>query len=330
MSEQLTGKWLLLIHQIPPKPDYFRVKIWRRLLKIGAVAIKQSVYVLPDTEQSYEDLLWIVKEIEQGKGSASLSRAEFLEGLARAKIIGLFQDARNTDYEKIIRDVQTCIDIVDMEKQVMLSRADPDSSGAEAKNARKELVRFQARLAEVKSIDFFHADKRDAAERIIAEFKTGLGQGRVEDSRGTGIREQGQGRTWVTRKGIYVDRIASAWLIKRFIDQQAVFKFVTDNNYQAEPDELCFDMSAGDFTHQGDRCTFEVLLDSFRLTPFPLTVIAELIHDIDLKDRKYDRPELSGIQALFAGLSATCTRDTERLERGSQLLNDLYASFAGN
>ena len=329
MSEQPTGKWLLLIHQIPPKPDYFRVKIWRRLLKIGAVAVKQSVYVLPDTDQSYEDLLWIVREIEQGNGTASLSRAEFLEGLSSGRITGLFQAARDADYEKLISKVQACI--ADLEKQSIGTGADADSKSTEVKLLQRELSGFQSRFLEIQGIDFFTARKRDTADRVITALKTSLRQS-CEQQHGkfdVQLPEHRQGRTWVTRKGIYVDRIASAWLIKRFIDQQAVFKFVTDNNYQARPDELCFDMFAGDFTHQGDKCTFEVLLDSFQLTPFPLTVIAELIHDIDLKDRKYDRLELSGIQALFAGLAATCSRDTERLERGSQLLNDLYASFAG-
>jgi len=96
--------WLLLIHQIPPKPDYFRVKVGRRLQRIGAVAIKSSVYVLPATEQALEDFQWLLREIAEGGGEASICWSAFVDGLTDGDIEGLFHDARSRDYEEIVAD----------------------------------------------------------------------------------------------------------------------------------------------------------------------------------------------------------------------------------
>jgi hypothetical protein len=135
-------------------------------------------------------------------------------------------------------------------------------------------------------------------------------------------------RTWVTRAQVQVDRIASAWLIKRFIDREARFKFVPSSGYRPEPDELRFDMFEGEFTHQGDRCTFEVLLAHAGLTDAALTAIGEIVHDIDLKDDRYGRAETAGVRSLIAGIATPGTADEQRLARGAVLLDGLYDSFA--
>jgi hypothetical protein len=137
------------------------------------------------------------------------------------------------------------------------------------------------------------------------------------------------GRTWVTREGVQFDRIASAWLIRRFIDPQACFKFVAANGYQPEPGELRFDMFEGEFTHRGDRCSYEVLAAHEGLTDPALVAIGEIIHDIDLKDGKYGRAETAGVRTLLAGISASSRSDEQRLERGMALLDDLHRSFGG-
>ena len=133
----------------------------------------------------------------------------------------------------------------------------------------------------------------------------------------------------MTRQGVQVDRIASAWLIRRFIDPGARFKFVAGKGYAPLPGELRFDMFEGEFTHKGDRCTFEVLIDHSGLADPALKAIAEIIHDIDLKDDKYGREEVAGVRSLIAGIAASSTDDEQRLARGSALLDDLYSSFAG-
>lgn len=320
MNDQDKTKWLLLIHQIPPKPDYFRVKIWRRLQKIGAVAIKQSVYVLPDNAEAHEDLLWIVKEIDEGGGTASLSRAIFLEGLSDGQIKALFQAARNADYKKIVSETKSFIK--DVEQASDLSRT-------AAVKTKKELSRLQKRFEEIIATDFFHAPARDAADSILTECNSFLRESKSESTLTPKALKAVREHVWVTRNEIYVDRICCGWLIKRFIDRKAEFKFVQDEKYRPGPNELRFDMFEAEFTHKGNKCTFEVLADTFHLASKPVTAIAEIVHDIDLKDNKYGRPEKDGIHALFSGLTITCTTDEERLSRGTAILDGLYAYFQG-
>ena len=314
-------EWLLLIHQIPPKPNYFRIKIWRRLQKIGAVAIKQSVYVLPNNGQAYEDLHWIVKEITEGGGTASLCKTVFLEGISNNQIESLFQVVRDVEYTKIQEDTRALIkEITDEISGDFVSLA---------LKKKKTLSRIQNRFTETVAIDYFNAPGRDEAERILTECDALLRETKDDVSQVTRKAENINGRTWVTRKGIYVDRIACAWLILRFIDTAGQLKFVADERYSPQPDEIRFDMFEGEYTHIGDNCTFEVLVNSFALGSQSIIAIAEIIHDIDLKDKKYGRPEVGGMQALFSGIAKNCTDDRERVTRGSMILDQLYASFGG-
>jgi len=133
-----------------------------------------------------------------------------------------------------------------------------------------------------------------------------------------------RGRTWVTRRGVFVDRIASAWLIKRFIDQAARFKFVAPEGYSPRRSELRFDMFEAEFTHEGDLCTFEVLLARLGLEEPALRPIAEIVHDVDLKEGKFGRPEAVGIDHLIAGIAMAYRDDGERLARGAAVFDALY------
>ncbi|RTZ99986.1 MAG: ChrB protein [Deltaproteobacteria bacterium] len=309
-------KWLLLIHQIPPKPDYFRVKIWRRLRKVGAVAIKQSVYVLPENESTREDLSWIVKEIDDGGGTASLCRAGFIEGLSDRQIKALFQAARNEDYKEIIRETRRLLDLL---------KADEFSKEDVFKN-RAKLSRQRHRFEEVREIDFFQASGQKTARQTLRALESMLK--RVHGRPVTlPVNRQEKGRTWVTRTGVYIDRIACVWLIRRFIDRDARFKFVSPDGYHPRPGEYRFDMFAAEFSHEGDLCTFEVLVRRFCLALPAVCAVAEIIHDIDLKDNKFDRPEAHGIQALFSGLATAHTDDETRVDRGTGILDELYAYF---
>jgi hypothetical protein len=141
---------------------------------------------------------------------------------------------------------------------------------------------------------------------------------RVEDLRG---------RTWVTRKGIHVDRMASAWLVRRFIDTDARFKFVAAKGYKPLADEIRFDMFEAEFTHEGDRCTMEVLIDRTGIENRALRSIAEIVHDIDLKDAKFEQPETPGIERLIAGIAMAHKDDETRLSRGAAVFDDLYEYY---
>jgi hypothetical protein len=319
MAEERETRWLLLIHQIPPKPDYFRVKIWRRLHRVGAVAIKNSVYVLPKNDQTLEDFQWIVRAITEGGGDASLCEAGFVKGLSDAQIEALFRAARDADYGSIADEAR------DLGKKHRLRRTDEDS------RSRLEIdaARLRKRLAEVAAIDFFDSLGRQTAEglvsRLEAELRPETGAEGKEPIKGLADYRK---RVWVTRKGIHIDRMASAWLIRRFIDPRAKFKFVPARGYRPERGEITFDMFDADFTHEGDRCTFEVLVG--RLVPkvAALGPIAEVVHDIDLKDGKFDRSEAAGIDTLITGICKRLKDDDERLQRGSAIFEDLFESFS--
>jgi len=307
--------WLLLIHQIPPKPDYLRVKIGRRLQRIGAVPVKSSVYVLPDRPSSREDFQWIRAEIVSGGGDASICRASFVDGRTDGQVEHLFREARDADFAEISDAARVLRD--------SLRRRDGDSPA----RPEDELARLRKRFAAVVSIDFFTAAGRAAAEDALRAVTEALRTPATDSAPGADGAAY-RGRTWVTRAGVFVDRMASAWLIRRFIDREARFAFVDEAAYVPAPGELRFDMFEGEFTHEGDRCTFETLLDRFGLADPALRAIAEIVHDIDLKDEKFAREDVAGIERVFAGIAAAHADDAARLERAAQVLDELHALFA--
>ena len=240
-------RWLLFIHQLPPKPDYLRVKTRRRLRRIGAVAIKQTVYALPASDEAFEDLQWLRQEIEAEGGSVVIAEAEFVEGIS------------------------------DEELDAMLATERAQSTNENEPAAATDKVK--------------------------------------------------SGRTWVTRTGVHVDRIASAWLIRRFIDSEARFKFVPARGYRPKTGELRFDMFEAEYTHVGEDCTFQTLVRRFGVRDRALAAIAEIVHDIDCKDDRYHRPEMPGVAGLIRGIVEAHDNDRVRIERGSAALDDLYEYF---
>jgi len=321
MQELTEARWLLLIHQIPPKPNYFRVKIWRRLQRLGAVAVKNSVYVLPKNEQTQEDFQWILREIIEGGGEASLCEARFVEGLHDEQVEELFHTVRSADYEQIAEEA----------RRIGRSLA-PDFKLDNKRRAELEVAisRLKRRLDEVVSIDFFGSQGRETAEGLLSQLESRIQPMQPSKSSDDVLptrREDLQNSTWVTRKGIHVDRMASAWLIRRFIDPQARFKFVSAKGYRPETGEVRFDMFEAEFTHEGDRCTFEVIMDQLGLQDPALRPIAEIVHDIDLKDSKFGRQETAGIDRIIAGMAMAHKDDEARLSRASAVFDDLYEYF---
>ena len=190
---------------------------------------------------------------------------------------------------------------------------------------RPQLERLQKRVAEIAGIDYFQARSRETIEGLLTSLDERLQRrpmAKEEPARAP--LERPHKRTWVTRTGIHVDRMASAWLIKRFIDPEARFKFVVAKEHQPKAGELRFDMFDGEFTHEGELCTFEVLLARFELTDAALRPIAESIHDIDLKDAKHGRPETAGIAQMVNAIATAHREDEARLQRASALFDDLY------
>jgi len=313
-----SAKWLLLIHQIPAKPDYLRVKIGRGLRQLGAVAIKNSVYVVPAAASTRSQLALLSREILRQGGEAVVCEAQFVGGLADGAVEDLLRKARDAEYSAIAEDARRLAAELGKGRSV---------GEARRRQAARMLERLHSRFDEIVARDAFGARGRETTARLIS-----LAEDRVQ-----GVEEAGRprtdapdppkGATWVTRAGVMVDRISSAWLIRRFIDRSARFKFVTGRGYRPGPGEIRFDMAAAEFTHENGQCTFEVLTARFRLGDSALKPIAEIVHDLDLEDEKYGRPEAAGVDRLIVGLSIAKKSDEARLDQGAALFDNLYESF---
>ena len=297
--------WYLLIHQLPPEPLYLRAKIRQRLMQVGAVALKKSVYVLPRREECLEDLQWIAEEAIAGGGEAYVCEAGFLEHRTEAALVEQSRAARNADYEALTETLRA---------GWTLKGSDP----------RPLLARGRKRFEEIARIDFFGSPSSRKAEAALARLDAAERPGRrISSDAPAGNLTS---KTWATRRGIHIDRIASAWLIRRFIDPKAQFRFI-DPKEPRRPGEVRFDMVGGDFSHEGDRCTFETIALRNRIDDKALSQIAEIVHDIDLKDGKFGRPEAPGVERLIAGLALAHPEDEARLERGLLFFDDLYQAF---
>jgi hypothetical protein len=315
------ARWLVLFHQIPPTPAYARVKIGRHLARLGAVGLKNAVYVLPRTEGTLEDLQWVAREIVEAGGDATLCEARFIEGLTDDEVERRFQETRDEDYAELGREIRAVL------------KATPKHVGVEEEGRRKleaDIARLERRFDELAAIDFFHAPGSQGVQGLLRALHDRLDDAPVvappvEDA---DIRRRYRGKVWVTRTGVHVDRIASAWLIRRFIDAEARFKFVAPKGYRPESGELRFDMFDAEFTHEGDRCTFEVFAERLSIREPGIRALAEIIHDIDLKDAKFARPETPGVAAAIAGLCAQHRADELRLEMGFALFDHLKTHFS--
>src|SRR6201996_1609594 len=231
------AEWLLLVHQLPPKPAYLRVKVWRRLQSLGAVTLRNAVYALPASEQTREDLEWVLKEIVEGGGEGMICEARLVDGLSDREVRELFNRARESDYDGVAKSARDLGETLAGE-----------ASAAARSDARARLARLKQEAAKITEIDFFSANGREAVESLLATLDALLREDETmnEPEGTTSSASYGigplKGRTWVTREGVYVDRIASAWLIRRFLDAEARFKFVPGKGYVPERGELRFDM----------------------------------------------------------------------------------------
>jgi hypothetical protein len=307
------ARWLVLVHQLPAKPAYARVKVWRRLRDIGAISLKHSVYILPLTSEARALFIQLLREIERDGGDGLLTEADLVAGMRDDQVRSLFNAARDADYHAVTTELRK---LAQRWKKAKKPMHDPVPA----------LARLSQRLAELGKIDFFDAPGRTTAEALLAALEHS-GIVRTEQKLAVIRPADMTGKTWVTRRDIHVDRIACAWLIQRFIDPQAVLKFVPTRQYAPRPDEFRYDMQEGEFTHEGDKCSFETLLVRARISDPALKAIAEIIHDIDLKDGKFDHPQTSGIAHVISGICRTQGDDEARVARGRELFDDIYEQF---
>ncbi|MQA90253.1 MAG: ChrB protein [Gemmatimonas sp.] len=304
--------WLLLIHQIPPNPSYLRVKVRRRLTKLGALQVKSTVYVLPAGGSNRSKFEWLAKEIRTGGGEAILVEARFVGGYSEDDVRDLFRADREAHYEKLHLDIEELI------------------NRGPGPGAAAQLGHLKRRFAAVRRLDFFDAPGGRIAKRSLEAAESALKErAKGEDSPDVLDLHTLRGRLWVTRRGVHVDRMASAWLIGRFIDPDASFRFVDPDEYRHAPGEIRFDMYDAEFTHDGDLCTFQVLSQLARPQDPALREIAEIVHDVDLKDEKFGRIEAAGISRVVEGIQAAIATDEERVAHGRKLFEGLYRSFGG-
>lgn len=328
MSIRNSQEWILLIHQLPPKPTNLRVRTWRKLQALGAVAIKNSVYVLPYNEKTNEDFQWLKQEIETSGGEANLFRAETVEGASDKEIVKIFRDDRNESYKTLIAEFEGLSGAAgEQMKRNSLSAGKLAQYGAELGRLRQELERVTA-------TDFFQASlgaKAFAAfekcRRVLRSTERKRGAASSDDTAGAQLKiSDHQNRRWVTRKNPHIDRLASGWLIRRFIDKRPRFQFISEGT--TFENAISFDMADGDFTHRGEDCTFETMIKGFGLdADSALSEIAEIVHDIDLKDKKFNRTEVSGVDAVVRGLSEVYADDGERLKQSMHVFDALYELF---
>ncbi|HEY0158637.1 MAG TPA: chromate resistance protein ChrB domain-containing protein [Thermoanaerobaculia bacterium] len=305
-------RWLILVHRIPPRPLYLRAKIRQRLAAVGAVAVKNAVYLLPHGSDALEDLQWVAQEITAGGGDAHLFEGDFVDGVAGEAAVAQFNETRDADYEAIAADAHAAM------KSARSAAAAGELAAAHARLAK--------RLDDVRRIDFFTAPARAQAEEAVAAIEARLQKDRKEETRMLKANPELRGKTWVTRPGVKIDRMASAWFIRRFIDPKARFRFA-DPRAERREGELRFDMIGGDFTHEEDRCTFETLVRRVGLPDKGVRAIAEIVHDLDLKDAKYGRPEAAGVRTMLEGLIGRCESDEERLDRSMAIFDDLHEAL---
>lgn len=305
-------RWCLLVHQLPPRPPYLRARIAQRLARVGAIPLKNSVYVLPFRPDALEDFQWIGAEAEGGGGDAFVFEARFTDGRESEALVSRFRAARHAEYRVLASD---------------LRRLEGGGERAPREAALNALGKLRRKLEEIARIDFFDAPGRKEVVAAMGRLEKKLTRTRERQGKGDLPQAGLRGRVWVTRRGIKIDRMATAWLVRRFVDPHARFRFVDPSAHERRPGEMLFDMAGGDLTHEGDRCTFETLVARAAIRDPAVARIAEIVHDIDIKDGKHGRPETSGIRTVVEGVIAGHAGDDERLARGAALLDDLYASF---
>jgi hypothetical protein len=311
-------KWLLFVHQLPSKPSNIRVRVWRRLQQIGALVLKQAVYVLPDSAEAREDFEWLKAEIEGVGGQASILSAGHIDGSADEALVEEFRRARQDDYAALAREVEHSLNGT-------RTAASRDKRGL--RGEQRPVQTFRQRLAAIERVDFFASAGRDRVVALIDQMSSRRSRERRHSTdRSTGSKGAYHARLWVTRPRPGVDRMSSAWLIRRFIDSEAAFGFVRERE-KAPDGALPFDMFGVEFGHRGRNCTFETLCEVFSIADPAVARIASIVHDLDLKDGRFSAPESATIGAVIDGLRLAHADDQELLGRGMTLFESLYRSF---
>jgi hypothetical protein len=304
--EKSGSPWLLLTFTLPSRRASQRVEVWRKLRRYGSVALGNSGYLLPNSGANQERFEWLATAIRKYGGEASVLKVESIDKMTAPQLVAQFVEARAKDYQELIQELQK------------------HSSISATKRGAGRIHRLRARFHEIVEIDFFASPLRKRVEALLA-------RGDSPKTTKTEIKTRPRdyvGRIWVTRPRPGIDRSASAWLIRRFVDKKARFTFADEEHVprKAVPFDMFRDMSQGGFGHRGEDCTFETLQKVFRIGDKRAAAIAEIIHDADLLDGKFGRKEGFGIDEVLNGWAKQGITDSELLERGIGMIEGLYQS----
>jgi hypothetical protein len=295
--------WLLLVFSLPRKGASLRVTVWRKLQRYGALPLGNSGYFLPNTPENRERFEWLATAVRTERGEASVVEVQSIDNCSFPQMKERFSDARAKDYRELLKEL----------------RKPPTSS-----NLSSRITRLRQRFQDIVSIDFFDSPLREQVERALNAMQT-LKTKSVEPEINSVSPAEYRNRVWVTRPRPGVDRVTSAWLIRKFIDPKAKFAFAPED--KKPPKAVPFDMYEGGFGHRGEDCTFETLLKVFRIRDKKIPVMAEIVHDADLFDEKFGRKEGFGIDEVMKGWAQLGLSDEELLKRGMQLAEGLYKSL---
>lgn len=315
-------KWLFLVHQVLTPNSRERVKVWRAIKKTGAVLYRNSVYILPYSKERLEDFQWVCQQINDSRGEASIFISSAENKKEDALMRAAFRKARDEEYASLLKSSEQLRNRIQTKNRKVLT-------SIMRKRFEKEGKQLREAFDEIQSLDFFADSHPKKLQQVLAEISKWLSTD-VEISKLEPIRIRSakdyQKKIWTTREGIHIDRLCSAWLIRRFIDRSAKFVFAPEKKLPANA--IPFDVFGAEFSHHGEDCTFETLMKAFRIQDRALQEIAEIIHDIDLKDHKFGRPEASGLDLVIRSMSDLIHDDHQFLEIGSSILDGLYQHFS--
>ena len=301
-------KWLLLLYGLPTKNSGARVSLWRQLKKTGALPFKTSATLLPDTPDHYERFHWLAQQVRDAGGEATLIRVTDIEGLGHTDMVRQFNEARARDYDAL---------------RPVLTRLLAENKRKASDTFAAELEKLTAQFEEIRRVDFFDCPRAQDAQMLLqraASLRVARGKASAKLS-----PKKFTNRTWLTRPRPQIDRVGSAWLIKRFIDPRARFIFATAPARHA--DAIPYDMFEVEFSHHGEDCTFETLVKRFGIADKAVSKIAEMVHDADLEDGKFQTAECIGIDRMLKGWAKSGLSDDELLARGSECFEALYQSL---
>ena len=316
-------KWLFLVHHIQTPNSRERVKVWRLTKKVGAVLYRNSVYVLPYSKERLEDFHWLCQQIRDSQGEASVFVSESTDLAENQTLLVLFNKTRESEYDTLMQAAEKVV------IRIRRSRNEKRFSQEMLKGFSKEISDLEATFLEIEKNDFFSLPLKKKVRTMIERTRKELEVSGTVSAAPSQLkyhdRKMFHAKTWMTRENIHIDRLCSAWLVRKFIDPKAKFVFAPET--YLPKNAIPFDIFGVEFSHHGEDCTFETLLKAFRIKDKALASIAQIVHDIDMKDNKFGRPEANGVDAVVRSLSDSLRDDQKVLEIGSSILNALYAQF---